>query len=142
MRKALVGGRRVRVTPATVISVVALVLAAGGGAYAGTTSGGAHVAGWAVVSSNGHLSRGSGAKKSALIKKHHRVQKGSYEVLFKSKVSACAYKATIGNTGAKVPSIGDIGVAGVKGNKHAVFVRTTNIKGKGANYSFHLAVVC
>lgn len=114
--------------------VVALIFAAGGGAYATTSLGPPSVAGWAVVSANGKIVRGSGAVKAK------RTSKGRYKVTFNQAVNNCGYKATIGNADSKVPSVGDIGVAS-KGTK-AVQVQTTNAKGKSANYSFHLAVVC
>lgn len=136
LAKALAQRRRLRITPATVISMVALVFAAGGGAYATTSLSTATIAGWAVVGPNGHLARKSGAVSSKLI------VPGSYQVVFNSNVSSCSYKATIGQVAAGVPSVGDIGVASRAGNPNAVFVRETNLKGAGANFGFHLVVVC
>ena len=134
MAKALTSIRdRVRINPAVVIALAAVIFAGGGGAYATTTSS-PSVAGWAVVSSAGRIARGTGAVRAK------RISTGVYQVTFNQDVTSCAYKATIGQAGAGVPSIGDIGVASHSTN--AVSVRTTNIKGQVANYSFHLAVVC
>ena len=132
--------RRVRITPATVISMVALVFAAGGGAYAAVTS--ATVSGWAVVKPNGKLARSSGATSSSLLKLKGKVYKGDYQVVFGQNVSKCNFEATLGSSGTSKPAVGDIGVATRTGNPDAVYVRTVNHKGYGADEGFHLVVLC
>ena len=134
--------RRVRITPASVISIVALVFAAGGGAYASTSIGNGTVAGWAVVMPGGKLARGSGALSSGLLTRNGRAFRGDYQVVFNQDVSKCSYQATIGNPDGNIPSVGDIGVARRSGNPDAVYVRTTNLKGFGADKGFHLVVMC
>lgn len=131
---------RVRVTPATVIATVALILAAGGGAYATTSAGG--TVEWAVVKANGHIARASGAVGSSQVTKSGKPVPGSYRVLFLDDVRNCAYKATLGNALGGVPPVGDIGVAHMGGVANGVFVHTTNAKGASANESFHVAVIC
>ena len=128
--------------PATVISLLALVLAAGGGAYASSTVGTPSVAGWAVVSATGHLVRGSGAVNAFILKKHGKAYAGDYQVTFTTRVSGCSYEASVGNTASGVPPLGDIGVATRGGNPNAVYVRTVNLKGFGADEAFHLEVLC
>jgi hypothetical protein len=96
---------------------------------------------WAVVESDGTLVRGSGAVSSG----HAGGGAGSgfYEVIFNTNVRACAYVATIGNTGsAGNPVPGEIGVVGRATNVNGVFVATVNSAGAQADRSFHLAVFC
>jgi hypothetical protein len=122
--------------------MVALIFAAGGGAYASTSIGTGSVAGWAVVNPNGNLARGSGALSSGLLRRNGQVFPGDYQVVFDQNVSNCSFQATIGSSDASVPTLGDIGVARRTGNPDAVYVRTTNFKGFGADRGFHLAVIC
>jgi hypothetical protein len=132
--------RRVRVTPATVIATIALVLAAGGGAYATTSAGG--TVEWAVIKANGHIARSSGAVGSSQLTHNGKPVPGSYRVLFLDDVRNCAYKATLGNALGGVPPVGDVGVSHMTGVVNGVFVHTTNAKGSPVNEGFHVAVVC
>ena len=138
--KTLTSHGRVRITPATIIAVLALVLAAGGGAYAATTLGGSVE--WAVVTPSGQLARGKGALTAEHTHRRGRAIPGEYKVLFNEDVSHCSYKATLGSSGTKTPQVGDVGVARQARIANVVFVRTTNLKGAGADKGFHLAVVC
>jgi hypothetical protein len=134
---------RLGVRPATVIATAALVFAAGGGAYAETTVSSQTVAGWAVVSAQGHLARGSGAINSFILKNTKgKSFPGDYQVTFTTDVSACSYQASLGNPGSGRPPVGDVGVARRTGNRDAVYVRTVNVKGFGANEGFYLEVIC
>lgn len=121
--------------------MLALLLALAGGAYAVTTS--AHGLEWAVVSPAGKLVRGRGSLGSSLLrdKRGHPIP-GYYKVLFDQQVTDCSYRATIGNPATGVPAVGDIGVARTTGVANAVYVRTTNLPGRGANLGFHLEVIC
>lgn len=93
---------------------------------------------WAVVASNGSLSRGSGATASA------RTGTGVYRVTFNQSVTACAYIASLGDTGSTAPGEGNfIGTSGDAGNTSAVDVYAWNRNGLAAeDHAFHLAVLC
>lgn len=125
---------RVRVTPAAVLALLALVLASVGGAYASATGG--TTALWAVVAENGHLLRGHGATRVT-------PQGGIYAVTFDRDVSKCAWEATIG-TGKPgyTPAPGFIGVAPTLAHPHAVTVQTTDQSGVVTPFAFHLLVSC
>lgn len=93
---------------------------------------------WAVVSAGAELSRGGGGAVSAA----QPFGVGTYEVVFNRDVSKCSYVATIGNTGAGNPPVGEIGVAQRLSNPDAVYLQTYNIKAEKENEPFHLAVFC
>jgi hypothetical protein len=140
----------------SVLGTVAVLLAAGGGAYAATSSSGKQangratgatrsafqtsarvfVAGAAVVNSNGTLARGAGVVSVS------SVSTGQYQVIFNRKVNRCAFEATLGNPHAGTPPFGQIGVAVRFHNKHAVFVQTEDSAGTFTPLNFHLIVVC
>lgn len=135
--------RRLRITPATVISIVALLLAAGGGAYASTKARTASVAGWAVVAPDGHQVRGTAVGSFILKDKTGKVFPGDYQVDFNQNVSHCAYEASLGSPGTAKPPVGDIGVARrADYSGTAVYVRTVNLKGFGHDEGFYLEVIC
>lgn len=117
--------------------MVALLFAAGGGAYASTNIGSATVTGWAAVSAKGEVTRSSGGVSAFILKnKMGKTFKGDYQVNFTAPVSRCSYQASLTN-----PS-GDIGVATRKGTSDAVYVRTVNRKGYGADKAFFVEVMC
>ena len=93
---------------------------------------------WAVVASNGTLSRGSGVSSVT------HVGTGTYRVTFNQDVTNCAYVATVGSTGTGLPSEGRFVVtARESGNPNAVAVGT--LYRNGTSYEdnpFHLAVAC
>jgi Collagen triple helix repeat (20 copies) len=93
---------------------------------------------WAVVASNGSLSRGSGATAST------RTGTGVYRVTFNHTVTACAYIASLGDTGSTAPSEGNfISTSGDAGNTSAVDVYAWNRNGLASeDHAFHLAVLC
>jgi hypothetical protein len=92
---------------------------------------------WAVVESNGALSRGEGTTSSS------RLGTGRYQVLFNRAVSNCAYVATLGRTGSSNPPAGEIGVATLPGSAgNGVAVRTRASGGGLADRPFHLVVNC
>jgi hypothetical protein len=131
------------VRPATVIATAALVFAATGGAYAGTTVGARTVAGWAAVNSKGHLVRSSGAVNAFILKNSKgKSFPGDYQVTFSSSVKSCSYQASLGNSARGQPPIGSIGVARRTGNPDAVYVRAVNLKGFGADEGFYVEVIC
>ncbi|HVA82178.1 MAG TPA: hypothetical protein VNF29_14725 [Candidatus Binataceae bacterium] len=107
---------------------------------------------WAVVDSAGGTVFTSGPAGS--ITAEH-VGTGLYEVTFAKDVSACAYEATIGATGAVVPAQGQISVSGnvdpdssgdsdaTADSNHNVYVQTFDKTGAIATDSpFHLYVSC
>jgi hypothetical protein len=91
---------------------------------------------WAVVGSDGALSRKNGA---ASVTKHGT---GDYEVTLGADVSACAYNATLGSVDAGDPPAGEVGVAPRAGNAKAVRVMTRDSAGTAADRPFHLTVNC
>jgi hypothetical protein len=148
---------RVQITPITVLATVAVLLAAGGGAYAATSathsaatvngpnSGAVHgtitrgtgfIAAAAVVNTNGTLARGLNATHSSYLGFNN--DGGEYQVFFNRKVNRCAFVATLGNSGAGIPPNGHIAVANRSGHKNGVFVQ----EGEGVVGGFHLVVVC
>jgi hypothetical protein len=64
-----------------------------------------------------------------------------YEVDFATDVSACAYVATLGDTGQSTPPVGFVGVAGAT-NPDGVVVQTSNSGGTATDEPFHLLVTC
>jgi len=67
---------------------------------------------------------------------------GLYDVTFSKDISACAFVATLGDTGTVAPSIGMIGVTADSGDVNSVVVQTTDNTGKPTDASFHLYVSC
>jgi hypothetical protein len=149
---------RVRITPATVLVTVAVVLAAGGGAYAATagsgqqsngrasgpihgpfatTSGAPFVAAAAVVNSNATLARGVRVTSVS-----RPFVPGTYQVLFTHNVNRCAFEATLGDPGAHAAPNGQIGVATRSNHKNGVYVQTYNSSGSLTPEPFHLVVIC
>lgn len=63
-------------------------------------------------------------------------------VVFNQEVSSCSFQASLGSVDSQNPAVSDVGVALRDGNPDAVYVRTTNQKGIGADEGFHLEVVC
>jgi len=92
---------------------------------------------WAVVSSGGALTRGSGALSASLI------AKGEYQVTFDQDVSSCAYVATVGTIyqSGSEPYAG-IAVSTSPGESAAVVAAVTDFTGAAINASFHLTVIC
>jgi len=92
----------------------------------------------AVVSAGGHLVRGNGAVAAS-----QPEGQGTYEVDFETDVTACAYVATLGQTGSNGLSLpGDITVVGRSGTPSAIFVTTGDNKGRNRNRSFQVDVGC
>jgi hypothetical protein len=97
---------------------------------------------FAVVASDGVLVRSS-SNAGAVTVDH--VATGQYEVTFSENVSACAYEATIGDTGIAVPVQGQISVSGDvdSDNTGDVYVQTFDTTGLVAtDMPFHLTVTC
>jgi hypothetical protein len=140
-----------------VLATVAAVFAAGGGAYAATSSSGsgqqhaartvskgpfqtsasAFVAGAAVVNSNGTLARSVGVKSAT-----HLLGAGRYQVIFTRKVNRCAFEATLGDPSTGGGPDGQIGVATRSGHKNGVYIATYNSGGGFTDLPFHLVVIC
>lgn len=120
--------------------MLALLLAAGGGAYA--------VAGtptnleWAIVTPAGKLARHHGAVEAKQVRSHHKVEPGVYEVEFNEDVSSCAYSVTLGSPGTKAPPSGQVGVTRLTRIDNTLVVHTTNARGKGFAAGFHLIITC
>jgi len=92
----------------------------------------------AVVTAGGHLVRGTGATGAS-----QPEGQGTYEVDFESDVTACAYVATLGQTGSNGLSLpGDITVVGRSGTPNAIYVATSDTKGRLRNRSFQVDVGC
>jgi len=115
------------------VAVVAGVLYAPGTAHADGA-----VPKWALVGSTGSLVRGAGATDAA------RLGTGTYEVVFKSDVSNCAYVATVGDPGAGVVSQPAVAtVASLSGNAEAIGVQTWDQStGALADLPFHVVTYC
>lgn len=92
----------------------------------------------AVVTAGGHLVRGTGVTGAS-----QPEGQGTYEVDFETDVTACAYVATLGQTGSVGLSLpGDITVVGRSGIPSAIFVSTSDTKGRLRNRSFQVDVGC
>jgi len=91
---------------------------------------------WAVVGSDGTLTRKSGAAAAS------RLGTGDYEVTFGGDITACAYNATLGSGDTSDPPAGEVGVAQRGGNAKAVRVVTRDSAGAAADRPFHLTVNC
>jgi hypothetical protein len=91
---------------------------------------------WAVVGSDGTLTRRNGASSSS------RLSTGEYQVVFSRNVSGCAFDATIGSTDTAEPPAGEIGVAQRVANANGISVVTRNSAGTKADRPFHVSVDC
>ena len=91
---------------------------------------------WAMVTSGGALSRGSGVVSVT------PGSTGSYVVAFNQNVSACGYLGQLADTGTGAPTLGQIATGLRADNANAVQVTTGNTSGAAANRSFMLAVYC
>ncbi|MGH2980158.1 MAG: hypothetical protein ACRDLQ_11070 [Solirubrobacterales bacterium] len=91
---------------------------------------------WAVVGSDGTLTRKNGAASSS------RVAAGEYEVAFGGDVRQCAYNATIATGDASEAPGGEVGASHRSGNANAVHVVTRDSGGVKADRPFHLTVNC
>ena len=91
---------------------------------------------WAMVTSGGVLSRGSGVVSVT------PGSTGSYVVVFNQNVSACGYLAQLADTGTGAPTLGQVGTGLRADNANAVQVTTANTSGGAANRSFMVAVFC
>ena len=108
-----------------------------GGVYI-TTPGVLHATFTAVVTANGTLKRGVGAVSADQPEGH-----GTYEVIFNTNISSCAYVVTIGepdSTGSQPAAAAT--VVGRSGNDHAVFITTFDAGGVETNFPFHIDVGC
>jgi uncharacterized protein YoxC len=95
---------------------------------------------FAVVSATGSVARHSGSDTVTATK----TATGTYNVVFKSDVSKCAYTATIGDTGnaaASTPGFVTV-TAGTASAPDDVQVQTFDKTGAAADASFHLYVSC
>jgi hypothetical protein len=92
---------------------------------------------FAVVASDGTWVRGSGSLSSS------RLGTGTYQVNFSSNLLACAYVATVGQTGAG--SIGSASIAVVAqraGIPKSLFIQTFNPSGTLTDLPFHVTTKC
>lgn len=91
----------------------------------------------AIVDSDGTLVRGKGATSATSF------GAGSYEVVFVTDVTGCAFVATIGiaNGDGSVPA-GYISVVGRAGNASAIYVETRDLNGALSTVPFHVDVGC
>jgi len=113
------------------VLVATVVVALGVPGVAGATK-------WAVVSAGGTVARGHGVKFAA------HLGRGTYSVGFNADVTACAYVATVGDTGT-TPVADPIGVAVARYAAHprAIFVQTRNLSTAALEDTpFHVAVYC
>jgi hypothetical protein len=91
---------------------------------------------WAMVTSGGVLSRGSGVVSVT------PGSTGSYVVVFNQNVSACGYLAQLADSGTGAPTLGQVATGLRADNANAVQVTTANTSGGAANRSFMVAVFC
>jgi hypothetical protein len=91
---------------------------------------------WAMVTSAGALSRGSGVVSVT------PGSTGSYIVVFNQNVSACGYLAQLADTGTGTPTLGQVATGLRFDNPNAVQVTTGGTGGGAANKSFMVAVYC
>ena len=108
----------------------------GASAKGGKVPGASNISGWAVVEADGTLTRGSNATGAS------KIDTGAYEVDFNSKLTKCAFTATVGNSGGGNPTHLSIVVASRSGNIKAVFVETEDFAGNTVDSPFHLNVSC
>jgi hypothetical protein len=95
---------------------------------------------FAVVGADGTLVRSNSAAGPVSVATHTPAT-GLYEVDFAADVSACAYAATLGDTGTATPPLGMIGVSSAV-TTGGVTVQTTDITGTPTDEPFHLTVTC
>jgi len=95
---------------------------------------------FAVVGADGTLARSNSAAGPVTVATHTAAT-GLYEVDFSANVSACAYVATLGDTGTATPPVGVIGVSGAV-NPDGVTIQTSNLTGTPTDEPFHLTVTC
>ena len=96
---------------------------------------------FAVVGSDGTLVRSNSAAGTVSVAPH-TVGTGLYEVDFPADVSACAYTATLGDTGTAPPPLGMVGVSSATATPSGVTVQTTDTTGTATDEPFHLTVTC
>jgi hypothetical protein len=92
---------------------------------------------WASINADGTTARGSHTVSSAWL-----LFTGQYEVIFDRNVTACAFTATIGVSGATSPPVGQAITAVRNGTFNGVFVLTTDSAGTASSRPFHVAVNC
>jgi hypothetical protein len=90
----------------------------------------------AVISELGAVVRGRGAASAS------KTGAGQYQVVFDADVHNCAYFATLGDPGAGLPPIGEIGTGSATGNANGVVVVTRDSTGANVDRPFHLTVSC
>jgi hypothetical protein len=95
---------------------------------------------FAVVGADGSLARSNSAAGPVGVATH-TLGSGLYEVDFAADVSACAYSATLGDTGSATPPLGTIAVSSAV-TTGGVAVQTTDVTGVPADAPFHLTVTC
>ena len=145
---------RFRMSPALVLSSVAVFVALGGGAYASHAhkidtkdiKAGAVTNGklaekvksrWAIVQHNGSLVRGRTATDAGKVGNADSL----YAVTFKHDVSKCAYVATLTEiTGGD--NLGFVSTAVSGSDPNEVIVETRDLDGASEPRSFHLQVSC
>lgn len=91
---------------------------------------------WAMVTSAGALSRGSGVVSVT------PGATGSYVVVFNQNVSACGYLAQIADPGTSTPTLGQIATNLRLDNPSALQVTTGSTSGAAAARPFMVAVFC
>lgn len=95
---------------------------------------------FAVVGADGTLTRSNSAAGPVSVVAH-TLGTGLYEVDFSADVSACAYAATLGDTGTAASPVGTVGVSSAL-TLGGVTVQTTDVTGAAADAPFHLTVTC
>jgi len=91
---------------------------------------------FAVVNTDGTLSRGSGVTSAS------KISTGSYQVIFDRDITQCAFTATRGQPGTGTVGFGFIDVALRAGTTNGVFVKTADSAATQTDVSFHLRVDC
>jgi hypothetical protein len=91
---------------------------------------------WAMVTSAGALSRGSGVVSVT------PGTTGNYVVVFNQNVSACGYLAQLADPGTTAPGLGQVAAFLRPDNSSAVQVTTGSTTGAAASRPFMLAVYC
>lgn len=108
-----------------------------GAPHADAVGGPSGVSGWAVINSDGTIARKLNAISA------DRISTGSYEVIFNSKITKCAYTATTGDPGSTAtPGPMFIGITGRDSNARGVFVATYDQSGASADTPFFVNVAC
>jgi hypothetical protein len=95
---------------------------------------------FAVVGADGTLARSNSAAGPVSVATHTPAT-GLYEVDFSENVSACAYVATLGDTGTATPPLGMVGVSSAA-NTSGVTIQASDIAGAPTDEPFHLTVTC